>query len=207
MRMILLILALVPAIAQTSLVRLVNASRPGNDFRIGDRFEIHIIAAPNQTISVRTSRQGRTDWSPVIGSTNSAGQWSTAGSFEKRDFGEWGELWTVGGRLASPALQFTVYTPPCLPGRQEFAFTSGPHMIVNCETGVGDQTFVTPSLADPFRAPGGRLVSGRPETQTQSQYHKEILQHVMAAGVGPAGIHLRTSQGGIGDGTAELKMR
>ena len=47
-------------------------------------------------------------------------------------------------------------------------------------------------------------MNGRPETQTQSQYYSEILQYLMATGIGPAGIHLQTSQGGLGDGTAEL---
>ena len=140
-----LALAMVPAVAQTPLVRLLNASRPGSDLRIGDRFEIHISAAPNQPVSVRTSRQGRTDWSLVIGSTDNAGQWSTSHQFEKRDFGDWGEIWTVGGKLASPAIQFTVNAPPCLSGSQEFAVTSGPNTVVHCETGLGFQTFVTPS--------------------------------------------------------------
>ena len=74
-----LVLAIVPAVAQIPLVSLLNASRPGSDFQIGDRFEIVITAAPNQRISVRTSRQGRTDWSPVVGSTDSTGRWSTGG--------------------------------------------------------------------------------------------------------------------------------
>jgi hypothetical protein len=37
-----LVLAIVPAVAQIPLVRLLNASRPGSDFQIGDRFEIVI---------------------------------------------------------------------------------------------------------------------------------------------------------------------
>ncbi|HEX3746503.1 MAG TPA: hypothetical protein VHW09_21345 [Bryobacteraceae bacterium] len=206
MRMILFIwvLALVPAVAQVPVARLLNASRPSSGFRVGDRFEIHIAAGPNQAISVRTSRQGRTDWSPVIASTDSAGQWSTAGQFEERDFGAWSEMWTVGGKLASPAIQFWVDTPPCLPGRQNLFMSSGPNANVSCETSEGLQTFRTPGLADPFRAPDGRLVNGRPETQTQSQYYSEILQYYMGAGIGPAGIHLQTSKGGLGDGTAEL---
>ena len=51
-----LVLAIVPAVAQIPLVHLLNASRPGSDFQIGDRFEIVITAAPNQGVSVRTSR-------------------------------------------------------------------------------------------------------------------------------------------------------
>ena len=199
-----LVLAMVPAVAQVPLVSLVNASRPGRDFGVGDRFEIHIIAGPNQPVSVRTSRQGRTDWSPVIGSTDTLGRWSTGGQFEKRDFGSWSEMWTVGGKLASPAIHFAVNTPPCLPGGQNLAEVFGPNMFVNCETSEGLQTFATPSLADPFRAPDGRMVNGRPEKRTQSEYYSEILQDAMATGVRRAGIHLQTSQGGLGDGTAEL---
>jgi len=195
---------MVPAVAQVPVVRLVNTTRPGSEFRIGDRFEIRIIGAPNQPISVRTSRQGRTDWSPLIGSTDSAGQWSTGGQFEKRDFGSWSEIWTVGGKLASLAIQFDVNTPPYLPGGQYLGETSGPNTSVHCETREGLQLFITPALADPFLAPDGRLVYGRPQTQSQSQYHSEILEYLMATGIGPEGIHLQTSQGGLGDGTAEL---
>lgn len=151
-----LVLAIVPAAAQIPLVSLLNASRPGSDFQIGDRFEIVITAAPNQRVSVRTSRQGRTDWSPVVGSTDSTGRWSTGGQFEKRDFGSWGEIWTVGGKLATPVIQFSV-NAPCLPsGRNQSLFMSGPNMILNCETTEGTQTFATRT----FRILFGHLMAG-----------------------------------------------
>src|ERR1700733_10402702 len=153
-----LVLATVPAVAEIPLVRLLNASRPGSDFQIGDRFEIVITAALNQRISVRTSRQGRTDWSPVIGSTDSTGRWSTGGQFEKRDFGSWSEIWTVGYKLVSPVLQFSV-NAPCLPSGRTFVLSSGPNTIIECETTEGTQAFATPGLSDVFRAPDGRLVN------------------------------------------------
>src|SRR5438128_124185 len=87
---LLLVLAIIPAAAQSPLVRLLNASRPNSrDFQIGDRFEILITGAPNQLVSVRTTMHGRTDWSPIVGSTDSTGRWSVGGQFEKRDFGDW----------------------------------------------------------------------------------------------------------------------
>src|SRR5580698_6058968 len=179
-----LVLATVPAVAQIPLVSLLNASRPGSDFQIGDRFEIVITAALNQRISVRTSRQGRTDWSPVVGSTDSTGRWSTGGQFEKRDFGSWGEIWTVGGKLASPVIQFSV-NAPCLPsGRNQFAWTSGPNVMLTCETSEGTQTFQTPGLSDSFKTPDGRLVDGRADQQTQEQYYSMLLQDFMAGGMG-----------------------
>ena len=97
-----LLVVVIPAAAQNPLVRLVNASHPASSvFQVGDRFEVLVTGAPNQPVSVRTTMNGRTDWSPVIGSTDSTGRWSTAGQFEKSDFGGWYEVWTVGGKLAN----------------------------------------------------------------------------------------------------------
>src|ERR1019366_8187312 len=61
------------------------------------------------------------------------GRWSTGGQFEKSDFGGWREIWTVGGKLASPAIQFSV-NAPCLPGGQGQSVISGPNIILSCET-------------------------------------------------------------------------
>jgi hypothetical protein len=103
----LLISALIvsPAVAQSPAVRIVNLSRPASsDFQIGERFKITITGAPNEPISVRTGGYGygRTDWGPVIGSTDSYGQWSVEGQFQHRDFGGGRQIWTVGGKLAQP---------------------------------------------------------------------------------------------------------
>jgi len=200
-------LAIVPAAAQSPLVRLFNTSRPvSGDFQIGDRFEILITGAPNQPVSVRTTMHGRTDWGPIIGSTDSTGRWPAGGQFERSDFGDWSQVWTVGGKLASPTIQFSV-NAPCLPGGQSFASVSGPNLAMTCETAAGRRTFATPSLADPFRTPDGRLVPGRTTEQTPEQYHLEILQHLITGrekDMKDARISLQSSRGGLGDETAEL---
>jgi hypothetical protein len=208
MRALLIVaVTLIPALAQSPAVRLVNPSRPASrEFQVGDRFEIWITGAPNQPVSVRTTRQGRTDWGPVIGMTDSNGRWSTAGQFEKRDFGGWTEVWTIGGKRATPAIQFSV-AAPCLPGGQAGATVSGPNTIMNCETTEGRQTFVTPSLTDPFRTPDGRLVPGRPESMTPEQYHSEILEFLIVsreANGEAAPINLQSSRGGLGDEAGDL---
>jgi hypothetical protein len=197
-----LVLAVVPAAAQIQLVSLLNASRPGSDFQIGDRFEIVIAAAPNQPVGVRTSRQGYTDWSPIVGSTDSTGRWSTGGQFQKRDFGSWGEIWTVGGKLASPVLRFSV-NAPCLPGRSKSVFMSGPNMILNCETTEGAQTFAT-GLSDVFRTPDGRLINGRLSERTREQYQSEQLGYLVANGMGTKPVRFQSPQGELGDETADL---
>lgn len=204
---LLLVLAIIPAAAQSPLVRLFNTSGPiSRDFQIGDRFEILITGAPNQPVSVRTTMHGRTDWSPIIGSTDSTGRWSVGGQFEKSDFGGWSQVWTVGGRLVSPAIQFSV-NAPCMPGGQGFASVSGPNLAMTCETAAGRRTFVTQSLLDPFRTPDGRLVPGRATEQTPEQYHMEILEHLITGreeDMKEARISLQSSRGGLGDETADL---
>ena len=149
--------------------------------------------------------QGRTDWSPIIGLTDSTGRWSTGGRFEKSDFGDWREIWTVGGKLARPVIQFSV-NAPCLPGGEGRASISGPNMVLNCETTDGKQTFVTPSLSDPFRTPDGRLIAGRQTEETAEQYHTGIIQDLIAGGteMRPDHISLQSSRGALGDETADL---
>ncbi len=183
-----------------------HKGRPfSRDFQVGDRFEILITGAPNQPVSVRTTMHGRTDWGPVIGSTDSTGRWSKAGQFEKSDFGDWSEVWTVGGKLASPAIHFSV-NAPCLPGRPGFQVSTGYNMSVKCETADGRQTFATPSTPDSFRTPDGRLVPGRASEQTPEEYHTGILQDLITGGkeMGTARISLQSARGGLGDETAEL---
>ena len=105
--LVFLAVAVIPAAAQRSMVRLINAARPGStDFQIGDRFEIVIPGAADQPVSVRTTRDGRTDWGPVIGRTDISGRWSATGEFTKSDFGNWSEAWTVGTSWPIPSLIF-----------------------------------------------------------------------------------------------------
>jgi hypothetical protein len=182
-RLFILLAAVLPAVAQNPGVRLTNASRPvSRGFQIGDRFEVVITGAPDQPVSVRTTMTGRTDWGPVIGRTDSSGRWATVGQFAKEDFGHWSEVWTVGGRLAGPELQFSVGAP-CLEGGHGILSMSGPNMGMTCETAEGRQTFTTPSGSDPFRTPDGRLVPGRMHSnRTVEQYRAEIMQSLIVGG-------------------------
>ena len=161
----LIVLALLafPALAQNPTVRIENTTRPGRtDFQVGDRFEIIIQGAAKQPVSVRTSRQGRTDWGRVIGSTDWNGRWSVAGKFEAADFGGWSEAWTVGGKLANPVIDFAVGAP-CIPGGRAMMSISGAYSeVLSCDTPDGPQTFS--AAFGPFRTPDGRVVAlGTPE--------------------------------------------
>jgi hypothetical protein len=203
-----LAMVVIPAAAQNPLVRIINTSHPaGNVFQVGDRFEVLVTGAPNQPVSVRTAMNGRrTDWGPVIGSTDSTGRWSTAGQFEKSDFGDWREVWTVGSKLASPAVQFSV-NAPCLPGGWGMASSTGGHTALTCDTAEGRQTFVTPSAPDSFRTSDGRLVPGSSiGHETQDMYQTGVLQDIITGQEPYTGtLALQSSRGGgRGDETAEL---
>jgi hypothetical protein len=154
--------AVIPLAAQSPSARLLNMSRPdAADFQVGDRFEVAITGAPNQPVSVRTTMQGRTNWGPVIGSTDANGRWSVSGQFEKADFGDWREVWTIGGRVVNPVISFSV-AAPCPPGGQRLLEnTSASHSALFCDSAAGPQTFVTHSAADPFRTPDGRVIPGQ----------------------------------------------
>jgi hypothetical protein len=184
---LLLVLMLIggSAIAQTareSTATILNLSRvAAKDFQVGDRFEIVISGAAKQPVSVRTTMQGRTDWGPVIGWTGSDGRWSREGQFEKRDFGDWREVWTVGGKQVSPAIQFSLGAA-CLPGARSGMTASGQHRVFFC----GSATFSTPSDGDFFHTPDGRIVPGRVRlNRTPEQYHAEIIEAVLTGNTGP----------------------
>jgi len=174
-----LVIAAIPLAAQNPVVELLNTSRPGADFQVGDRFEIVITGLPDQAVSVRTTMQGRTDWGPILGYTDPSAQWSTSGVFGKADFGSWRQVWTVGGKVANPVLSFSV-TPPCIPGGQGFINNMGRSTALTCDTATGSQSFVTPSDSEPFRTPDGRIVPGRDRsTVTAEQLHIEIMESLI----------------------------
>lgn len=200
--LLILAVAVIPAVAQNPIAQLTNATRPASrDFQIGDRFEIVITGPANQPVSVRTTMKGRTDWGPIIGWTDTSGRWSTSRQFEKGDFGDWSEVWSVGGKLANPALHFSVGAP-CLKVGQGFAMVSGPNMVLTCETADGRQTFATPWDSEPFRTPDGRVVLGRIQSNTTAeQYHAEILQYLITSSVNDA------RSGQHGDEAGDLIMK
>jgi len=182
MRILLLwALSAIPVLAQTQ-VQLTNMSRPGSsDFKVGDYFQIMITGMPNQPVSVRTTLNGRTDWSSVIGQTQASGLWWTTRQLEEGDFGNWSEVWTVGGKLAAPTVDFFV-GGACLANAGSMLYM-GRLMGETCETAEGRRTFMTPSDTEPFRTPDGRTVPGRtPSNRTAEQYRTEIIESLITGG-------------------------
>lgn len=176
--LVVFVMAVVSASAQNPTAKIVNTSRPAStDFKVGDRFELVVHGEANQPISVRTTRQSQTDFSPVIGWTDSSGRWSVTRQFEKTDYGGWAEAWTVGEKLANPVLSFSVGAP-CIPGGKSMIFTSGPNIeVLNCETATGMETYATPSMVPPIQTPDGRLISSETPEQIMSALIEESGGH------------------------------
>lgn len=123
------------------------------------------------------------------------------GQFEEGDFGDWSEVWTVGGKLANPVAHFTV-SAPCLQGGQASLFRSGPNWGMSCETAAGPQTFGTGSDAEPFRTLDGRVIPGRSRSnETAEQYHAEIIEHFITSGAKDVGAWC------LGDEAGDLVMK
>lgn len=184
------------AVAQSPVVVMRNLSRPAADFQVGDRFEITVAAGPHEPISVRTTRMSKTDWGPVVASTDASGTWSTKGLFEKADFGPWLEVWTVGGKVANPVVSLDVGAP-CAKGGRAFVSASGPNRMETCDTAEGQQqAFVTPSDGDSYRTPDGRLlrVASRSD-MTAEAYRMEIMESIVT-GSAPVVPGKRMAQAG-----------
>jgi hypothetical protein len=87
-----------------------NASK----LAVGDRWQIQITnAARNAPVSVKGGQNGAQDTTPM-GSTDSAGNWTSNGQIEAGQIGSWTEAWTVGGQPVGN-FAFTV-VPASAPG-------------------------------------------------------------------------------------------
>ena len=203
MRILLLLgIASFAAAAQNPIVRISNTTRPSSpDFQIGDRFEIVVTGTAGQPVSVRTTMNGGTDWGPVIGRIDKNGLWSTAGQFEKGDFGDWSEVWTVGGRVADPLVHFSV-DAPCLESGQHRMMVMSRVRAVTCDTADGTRTFATASDTEPFRTPDGRIIPGRARSGVAAEHIRSEFMGTLITG--PAGNAKTLRKGQFGDRAAAL---
>jgi hypothetical protein len=170
------VMAVAYVFAQSPRVEFINITSPGSSgFKIGDQFEMQIIGAANEPVRVRTTFNGRTDWSPVIAHTDQRGEWSTTGTYGRGDFGGWTVVWTIDGKLASPPLQYSV-DAPCLPKGLNGSTMLSSFRAQTCDTAAGLQTFTTPSANEPLRTPDGRTIPGQERSAvTADRYKAEML--------------------------------
>jgi hypothetical protein len=75
-----------------------------SNFKVGDRWQIHISgAAPNQPVSVTGGLNGASALAPQ-GNTDASGNFSLNGQMTQAQVGAWSEAWSVG---STPVASFT----------------------------------------------------------------------------------------------------
>jgi hypothetical protein len=80
---------------------LTNVTAPGQPFAAGDNFQLLVTGPANSPVIGTASQNGAVTSSTNFGTTNSAGQFLTTGSWDSTDVGAWVESWQVGS--ATPA--------------------------------------------------------------------------------------------------------
>ena len=87
--------------------RIDNITRPGQDFQVGDYFNLQIHGSPNHWVSVHATHDGISSQAD-FGQTDSQGNWRLSEPMASGSVGNWSETWYVGGIQATPTLYFTV---------------------------------------------------------------------------------------------------
>jgi hypothetical protein len=134
-----------------------------------DRWRLTITdGAPNQNIVVTAQKDGGLASSSAMGSTDSAGAWSTEGTSSTGDIGSWVQLWRVGGTVIG-ALTFRIAADPAastMPQTNTTTTTSPPPASTTPATIVsGALDTLISALPDPIGQPM-RQVAAAVQTAT-----------------------------------------
>ena len=92
-------------------VQLVNSSRPGQSFRVGDNFAVTVHGSPGQPVSVSGTQNNVSKGTTPVGTTDATGNFTINGTMTPDTVGNWSETWIVGG-AAAPALNYSVAAAP-----------------------------------------------------------------------------------------------
>lgn len=97
---------------QAASVRLINTTRGGAEFRVGDQFRLEISSnIPNAEVKVAALHDGvRSEM--VFGKTDASGRFVLTGQMADEHVGQWLETWYVGSVAAAPTLLFRVEPRP-----------------------------------------------------------------------------------------------
>jgi hypothetical protein len=88
--------------APTPTVQILNTTRPGQPFRVGDGWRLTVTGQAVAQVSATVTQNGRSLGTTIYGSTDSAGRFVLTGVMDASTVGTWSEVWTVGNRSAAP---------------------------------------------------------------------------------------------------------
>jgi hypothetical protein len=91
--------------------QLVDTTRGGTDFHVGDSFMLTVLGPARQQVTVTQTINGVTGSPFVFGQTDDNGRFFVSGSWAASDAGTYTQVWTAGGLQAVPVLNFVVNNP------------------------------------------------------------------------------------------------
>lgn len=92
-------------------VQLVNVSRPGQPFQVGDNFQLTVTGSPSQAVTGSATQNGTALGTTSYGLTDSTGTRVITGTMDASTVGNWSETWTVGSG-AQTSVSFSVAAAP-----------------------------------------------------------------------------------------------
>jgi hypothetical protein len=93
---------------------LVNSSRSGQPFQVGDNFRLVITGSPNQPVTGSATQNGVSSGTQSYGTTDATGQKVLTGTMDASTVGNWNEVWKVGAGVAAN-ISFSVSQPGAPP--------------------------------------------------------------------------------------------
>ena len=89
-------------------VQLIDNTRAGTNYQVGDSFTLAVHGAANQQVVVTQTTNGVTGAPFVFGQTDGNGNFFVSSTWGAANAGSYTQAWTVGGAAANPTLRFFV---------------------------------------------------------------------------------------------------
>lgn len=131
---------------------LLNTTRGGGDFQVGDRWTLTVSGPPGQPVTINGSQNGQQIGTSQLGSTDGNGNFSTSGVMSSGQTGNWSETYFVGGQPAG-AISFQVLQSP---GPTPTQSTTPPDPT-SSSTGLAVQTPAPVPVPDVVAAPASGI--------------------------------------------------
>ncbi len=133
-----------PAVSKPVTSQLINTTRGGSSFQVGDAWQLIITGPANQPVYITGTFNGQSLGQTQLGVTDSSGNFQTGGSMTVSQVGTWFEQYSVGGISAgSSAFQVTQ-----APGPTPTQSTT-PVDVTDPSTGLATQTPTPPDSGAP----------------------------------------------------------
>lgn len=131
---------------------LVNATRGGGNFQVGDAWTLTVSGPPGQPVTISGNQNGQPTGTSQLGSTDGNGNFQTSGVMSSGQTGNWTETYSVGGQIVG-TIGFQVLQSP---GPTPTQSTTPPDPT-NSSTGLAVQAPAPSPVPDAIAAPSSGI--------------------------------------------------